>query len=509
MKIRILVFLLTCIFVRISTLPKCFSQTGSEKKYPVRMEWSGEENGSARFWYAKVIGQNEDGIFLLKSNMSLESNEEKQGFRTRKYALAFYSNEMTFKWEKTISPGVKNSEIEKIVFFNEKVLMIYSVYMKINEAEQIWVQTMDSHGVNTEVPHQLFEIPNLKKNSDFSIDAVFSSNHSLLGINVKFVKNETPADTIKGASVLASVWDEQFSPLLKKELLLPITDSEFQPDNFFVSNDSLIFYTALSSDKTQGGFLIYSYDLKSGQTNFSHVDADTKKITEYIFAIDNRNKKLVLSGFYSDQNTYSAAGTFFTNIHFNGLTAEPMNIHAFDESFLNNFIGEPKTGDKKELLNFRINKMVLKNNGGALLLAESSYLTEYTYYDFFTKTYITRTVYHFDNIMALSIAPDGTPEWNKLISKKQESQEDDGYYSSYFPVVYGDNVYFLYNSFLDKLTSTHLNSFNGKGEETHYVLTEAPENVAFIPRASRQVDANISIVPAFRKNKFYLIRVTF
>lgn len=288
-----------------------------------------------------------------------------------------------------------------------------------------------------------------------------------------------------------------------------MNENEFSADNFFVGADSSFFFAGQARGNTSNGFIVYKYDAQSAQTLLSRIEAPKKYISEYIISFDDKNKKIIVSGFYSEQNNSSAAGVFFVSANAQDLTNSASSAHAFDDSFLSYFIGEPKTADKKELLNYRANQLVLKNDGGALLIAEARYTTTYTYFDFFTKTYVTRTMFHFDNILVFSINKDGSLDWQKSIAKKQESQEDDGYYSSYTHLVFGDNLYFLFNSFEGKLTSVILQSVTGKGEEKRSVITENSEDVALIPRAGRQIDSGVAVIPAFRKNKYLLAKISF
>ncbi len=42
------------------------------------------------FDYAKVIGQDEEGVYILMSNLSLETSRDRFGLKSRKYELSYF-----------------------------------------------------------------------------------------------------------------------------------------------------------------------------------------------------------------------------------------------------------------------------------------------------------------------------------------------------------------------------------------------------------------------------------
>jgi len=59
----------------------------------------------------------------------------------------------------------------------------------------------------------------------------------------------------------------------------------------------------------------------------------------------------------------------------------------------------------------------------------------------YTYTYY----YYYNDIIVVSINPDGNIAWEKKIPKYQLSRNDGGYYSSFAFAVSGNNMYFMFN----------------------------------------------------------------
>lgn len=95
------------------------------------------------------------------------------------------------------------------------------------------------------------------------------------------------------------------------------------------------------------------------------------------------------------------------------------------------FIGERKDGRSKELVNYTIDRLIVRRDGGVAILAESFNRAERSYWDYYMQTYVYHYYYHYGNVMILSINPSGDILWNNVVSKDQNSIDDAGYSSSY------------------------------------------------------------------------------
>jgi hypothetical protein len=97
-------------------------------------------------------------------------------------------------------------------------------------------------------------------------------------------------------------------------------------------------------------------------------------------------------------------------------------IEAFGGNFLSNYLSDRQIDRGRELRNFRVmdpeEGIVLRSDGGVLLIAENYYLTEQTFVDQF-NTFNSRTVYNYGDVILTSISPEGYIEWHAIVDKQQ------------------------------------------------------------------------------------------
>lgn len=160
------------------------------------------------------------------------------------------------------------------------------------------------------------------------------------------------------------------------------------------------------------------------------------------------------------------------------------------------------------MVNYSIDRLVLRRDGGVAVIAESYYETSRTYWDYYTQTVTSHYYYHFGNIMILSVNPDGKILWSNVFSKDQNSTDDAGYYSSYASAISGGKIIALYNKYADEESSVLYSTVDGLGNQKTDVLFNEVEKVSVIARSARQIDEETLIVPAFKENKFYMVSIT-
>jgi hypothetical protein len=88
---------------------------------------------------------------------------------------------------------------------------------------------------------------------------------------------------------------------------------------------------------------------------------------------------------------------------------------------------------------------VLRDDGGAILVAEQYYEVMVQSYDPTTHAYTYTYYYYYNDIIVVSINPAGEIAWAKKIPKYQVSRNDGGYYSSFTFSVSGNKMYFMFN----------------------------------------------------------------
>lgn len=105
-------------------------------------------------------------------------------------------------------------------------------------------------------------------------------------------------------------------------------------------------------------------------------------------------------------------------------------------------------GGDVELYDYNLRDIVLKEDGGAVLVAEQFFvrIMAHTYTDangvMHTNTY---KKYFFNDIIVVNVDEQGEIMWANKIPKRQATVDDGGYFSSYTMAVVKDKLYFVFN----------------------------------------------------------------
>ena len=175
----------------------------------------------------------------------------------------------------------------------------------------------------------------------------------------------------------------------------------------------------------------------------------------------DRYENLIVSGFYSTQPNGQLSGVLFARLGANdtlyNFTASP-----FKESFLTRYLTPRQVERGRGLSDFYMDDIVLRADGGALILAEQYYMTSTSYPDMY-GFWQTMDTYHYDDILVISIEPDGELEWISVVEKTQSS--DFAGELSYAFVVAPEDIYIFYKTTLDLArTNVYFNTIDFKGE---------------------------------------------
>lgn len=221
---------------------------------------------------------------------------------------------------------------------------------------------------------------------------------------------------------------------------------------------------------------------------------------------DERNQKLVAAGLYSTQNA-GANGIFYFNTNLENTPS--IQISEFDEIFMRSL-----TGDKKKKINgiqnFNLCPLVLRKDGGVLLVAEQ----RFAYQSSFQSTdeqNVTDADYLYENILLASIHPSGKVYWKDVLHKSQSSENDEARYSSFFALKTNSNIRFLYNNDITWDTSIFEYVVSGDGEIQRNVIAHQQIKNGILPELSNGVQLSASEIIALseRDQKLRLLKINY
>ena len=226
------------------------------------------------------------------------------------------------------------------------------------------------------------------------------------------------------------------------------------------------------------------------------------------FTYDELNNQLIAAGLCGD-NLYHAQGLFYIRTRLKKPAI--VNVIPFEEEFMRSLTGE-KRKKLEGVHNFEIQELILRRDGGVIVIAEQHFKYEYQSVNMFFPDDVQnqQADYLYENMFVASIHPSGEIHWKKTLFKSQSSENDNARYSSFFSFKTKSNIRLLYNDNIRWGTGIYEYIITGKGDvernnvqkdERHGILTEFTKGI--------QVDANQFFGTSERGNKLQIVRITY
>ncbi len=463
-----------------------------------------------KFPYLKILGSTDEGYFLLKSNLTFGNDKNRSGFRTRKYLLQLLNEDLRIKYTRPLTMGCEGCRIADVGIVGSHVAILYSRFDKQNKNLQLYITKLGNDGRPFGNEVLLLETAADKVDQDNQPDLIYSHDENLVSCALRAVSKENDEQIYTVAvfdTALSIVGRKEFTVPVKAKLFGPITSVLTDEGNFYLLG---IEFRTEKRVKNPGEsfYKLISYNLKENAVFRNEIRLEDKFLTDVAISADNLNHKIVVSGFYSDKTAFSTTGIFYYSLSEDSLIQTPIVTSSFSNDFLRKLVKEGRTKDN-ELVNYSIDRSVLRKDGGAAIVAESFNITSRSYWDYYMQTWVYHYYYHYGNIIALSINPDGSLLWSNSIQKDQNSSDDGGYYSSYFSAIINGKILNIYNKYISDNSSVLMTSVNGVGEQQTIILFEESLNASVIPHSAKQVDEDTILIPVERDGEPFLVKIVF
>lgn len=341
--------------------------------------------------------------------------------------------------------------------------------------------------------------------------------------------------------------------LWEKQITMPYTDKSIGIFDQEIDNDGNVYIATIfdkekAKQKVKKGeaphkLLIIGCTNKGQEIKEYSIDIEGGIITETDMFI-NENKDVFCSGFYSGTDkkavffTGSTAykkidaikGFFFAKIDGQKKELTVMEHQPLKPADITGNIDALSMDDEENIRGYSINQWIFKENGKLILVAEQS--IEITTISYGSKSSSSYTTDYRNDIMLISISPEGKIEWAKKIPKYQSTPtEITSMFSSYALALVNDKIYIIYNAHPDKYAKEKWKGkdvwmyrskpiapmlisidFNGnKTRETFYDIEKEKDNAKFwlMPLYCKQFSPNEMIVVASKKKEFKIGKITF
>lgn len=349
------------------------------------------------------------------------------------------------------------------------------------------------------------------------------SSKLLVYYNLPYEKNASEKFGFK-------VYDQFLKSIWEKEITLPYTDELFNLVQIRLDDKGDLYvigkvFRDKLKNRSQGrpnyDYVVIAYRNNGTEKEEYEIALADKFVTDVQITVDE-NGNIICAGFYSELGYGGIRGTFYATVDAGTRTMTKGSFKEFDVGFI--VEGERNSASKQKqvergketLTNYFLDELIRKADGGAILIAEQFYeriINSTNTNGTFTRSYVK---YFFNDLIIVSIDSKGDIEWAKKIDKNQETINDNGFYSSYYVGVNGDQLFVLFNDHEKNLDETRKNirTFTGRGGIANLVAVNSSGNLnqypilyqsigepMIRPVVTRQVGDELIIVSIYRKDQ--------
>ncbi|HXC05277.1 MAG TPA: hypothetical protein VNZ86_11030 [Bacteroidia bacterium] len=447
----------------------------------VDVAWGGQQIANPKnSEISSIVGSDEGHLYVLK-----EKNGH-WGHRTRYYldsytrkTLAFSGstefnlpqlNERSNVLDRMFSGAGKYQEafLEKMIFINGHFFLFSSYYSREQDKNFAYVQSLTEKGTPGKAFTGIDTIGADDKRNKGSFGFVVSEKEKHI-----LIIHAEPTGRNNFSRFSCKVFDPDMNLQWSKMLDMPHPDNQFHLVKTAVDSNGNIFLLAnidkdkdwMNSNKHKPAFSysILAYYPAHNQLKEYTIDLDDKFISDITFKI-NPAGDLICTGFYSKSSETSQAGCFFVKIDTQTTEVAEHSVKEFGKDFLLDFMSDRKAEKGRELYNFNIDHLLLREDGSAIMVAEQYFMDMVSYYNPASHSYNYSYHYYYNDILVLGFDPKGELTLQKKISKYQHSVNDQGPYASFVLADGGTMLHFIYNDNPENIRRTE--SEIGKGHLT-------------------------------------------
>jgi hypothetical protein len=472
---RACVALLMCLFCGIN-----FSYA-QPADVPATIRWGEPVTEPSGSRITKTIAIDKEGFYMLR-------RKEAGAISHEQVYVEFYDREMELKNSSKIDLKYKGKRrtFEDVVMIGGQLYLFTSYHNQAQKKNYLFYQRLSPRLNPSKKLTKTAEIDtrNLSNTGAFNL-VVSKDSASVLLYNQLANKRKEPEQ------FALRVFDNQLNLKWSRDIILPYNDNQFVIEDYRVDEAGNVYLMGVlfkdgvrrrRSGKPNYEYVILAYTEEGAADHEYKIDITEKFLTDLTFRIRN-DGRLVCAGFFSEKGTYSIKGTCFFQLDPQTKQVANLSFNEFDFDFragvLNNRQQERaaeaeasgNNNRQAELEQFSLDKLILRSDGGAVLVAEQFYVFEQAY-RFWDGTLRFDYFYHYNDIIVVNIRPDGSIEWATRIPKRQETVNDGGYFSSYAAAVVRDRLYFIFNDNSRNFDTNNNRLYNFNGRNSIISLAE-------------------------------------
>jgi hypothetical protein len=298
-------------------------------------------------------------------------------------------------------------------------------------------------------------------------------------------------------------------------------DNDFSLGQSLLANDGTLYMSAYNGEGSKnysGDAWLFRLSSDGSQFNNIPLPLGTNYISGMFVKLNEITNDVYIAAMYSEKRSGNLDGVVYGLYSPANNAFSSFKVIPFDEQLRN---ATDDRNKKKAFNDYEVRNLIVKNDGGFILILENFYVTTRTtsygnglgyYYSWYNNTYATTSTreYHYGDVLTIDYDIDGNRKWHNFIRKEQYSQEDGGMFSSYALLNSGGSLVFLYNDFNTSKSTLNLAAVDVDGKlQMKKMNPGRNEGMDWIPRSGKQTDLRELMIPVLRKNSLGFARVVF
>jgi len=420
-----------------------------------------------------------------------------------KHRIEVFDKDMAFVKERKIEFEKKKAEVLGVIPHDSTFNMIYSYK---DDGEIIHKIRKYQGNMILQDSSELFRIPKTFKRKNFLIETSENKKYSIL---FAFEDKHIMEYYIVRHDSL-DVYDKKVLEVVDIDLRDGFKDIR-------LSNRGELYVLVEQKNsrfsKNDNHFGLYAMDT-AFNWKYTRINCYDRVASDIEIDFDNINRRICIVGLWHEKHKAAAKGYFFLNKPAITLTEEESFIVS---SFTQELVAEANgkdIGKSVELKDFELNQLVLRRDGGFLIFAESrrAYTRRSSFQSGFGPSRgVSGWLDHFyEDVVVIAVQPEGNQHWNRVLFKKQFSQDDEGIFSSYFLMKTPSRLKLVFNDEIknNNTVSEYLIDPIGRFNRNSLLSTEY-QNLKIRFADAVQVSATEFIAPSEKNRKLSLVKIAY
>ncbi|MGG9970331.1 hypothetical protein ACQ33O_00950 [Ferruginibacter sp. SUN002] len=437
-----------------------------------------------------------------------------------KYAISVYNDSMVLKDKKDLDiiegktfnvDFITYPDFFYLIYQYQRKRIVYCMAVKL-DAEGNMIEKpvkLDSTSINVFGDNKIYSVINSEDKKFISIFKIQKKNERL--------------------NFSTLLFNNELKFINKADYILPFNEKKDIYNNFLLDNEGNFVFTR----STTSGNADYSSQMQlyvksvAADTLMKHdIDLNEKYLDEIKLKIDNVNKRYLINSFYYKQKRGSIDGIFSFIWDKQGDSLFVNRFLYLDEEI--RALAKKNASIRTAFDNFFIKNIIVKKDGGFILIAEdfytisqgynnnniwnrwdyfySPYSNPYGYYydpfyrSFYNNNNAPNTKYIYNSLLAISFDSKAVAQWSRIIEKEQFDNDNDNYLS-FVNFNTGGQIHFFFNLLERRKQLLSDYSITADGSVTrNATFRKLDEGYEFMPQFGKQVGARQIIIPCTFRN---------